>query len=345
MPLENIAFNFGRGQAYLAGQLPGSTYALLRELQGLRIAVVDGAATGTDITLTGLASGDTIVGAIRFNFDAGDVDQLNINDILSDTYLEEEPETISFGVNTTGDKVLVVWFDKVGGALTGMQEIRSYFAKGEARVHGQLPESLYAILLELQNLRITYGVGVGAGAAFPVAGFTEDDLILSVIRLNRDNAVSNLDLTDDTISYRYDSDVGDDNLYSGQNHTGDSVLVFWYDVSGDHREVLAEYFAKGQARLHGQLDGSLYAHLKELQGFHVTAVAGAAANADITVANLSAEDYILGVYHFARDTATASVIELSPYANYTIGDGVITPTDATTIGDAILIIWLDKSGR
>ena len=64
--LENIA-NLGIGGAGLQGQEAGGAYAALKELQGLNITLLTGAAALTKLALAAIRPEDTIVAAINNN--------------------------------------------------------------------------------------------------------------------------------------------------------------------------------------------------------------------------------------------------------------------------------------
>lgn len=79
---------------------------ILRELQGLRISLVDGDEDGVAIAIPGMEAEDVIV---------------QVCDMTGGANLEEAPanglESITFPLtDTTGKKLLVVWFDKDGPA-------------------------------------------------------------------------------------------------------------------------------------------------------------------------------------------------------------------------------------
>lgn len=85
-------------------------FAILTELQGLKFAVVTGANANTDITVTGIATEDTIVAAIGIDGD---------NATLANTVTDRKAatsitaaNTIQCTASTAAERLIIVWFDK-----------------------------------------------------------------------------------------------------------------------------------------------------------------------------------------------------------------------------------------
>ena len=333
MALETIAPNFGKGHSRLAGQLAGSTHNILQELQGLRISVVGGAAANTNIAVAGIAENDTLLSVVRFdrNATAANITLADVSGIASIT----SAGNIQLTAATTGDSLIVFWYDKSGTHLTGLEDIGPIFGKGEARTYGDLPNRLYRILRELQNLRIALispTSTVASTTDLAVADITTEDTILSVIRyVHHATTAASIDVSE--IGSTFTVNSNGNVRTTGTVASGDHLIVFWYDKSGDYyTNGVGPFFSKGQAQLSGQLpDKSLYYYLRELRALKVNVVAGAAADTNIAIAGIATEDRILGVIRLDRASAAANV-------------GIIQFDATVTTGDALIVLWYDKSG-
>lgn len=85
-------------------------FAILTELQGLKFAVVTGANANTDITVTGIATEDTLVAVVGIDGD---------NATLASTVVDRKAatsitaaNTIQCTASTAAERLLVVWYDK-----------------------------------------------------------------------------------------------------------------------------------------------------------------------------------------------------------------------------------------
>ena len=85
--------------------------AALVELQGLKVAVVAGTTSATNIPITGIATNDTIVSVVLIAFVAG-TPSLTITDVTSQASITSAGNIQLSTTNTTGDTLLVHWFDK-----------------------------------------------------------------------------------------------------------------------------------------------------------------------------------------------------------------------------------------
>ena len=100
-------------------------------------------------------------------------------------------------------------------------------------------------------------------------------------------------------------------------------------------EVIAKYFGKGQAKVHGQKAGDLYTILTELQGLKVTSstiVSGTLSLAPVT--GMTAEDTVIAVLEDGEVISGTAVAAAG---------GVALGT-AQTASDVLTVIWFDKSG-
>lgn len=90
------------GAAGVASAVPLAT-------KGLRATVVAGGAAG-DITVTGIAVGDLLVLVARLNRD-GTAATIDLSDITSEFTVAAAKINNAAGTNTTGDALLVLWWD------------------------------------------------------------------------------------------------------------------------------------------------------------------------------------------------------------------------------------------
>ena len=345
MALETIAPNFGKGHARLAGQLAGSTHNILQELQGLRISVATGAAANTNIAVAGIATDDTLLSVVQFT--RGAVTAITMSDVTSTASITSAGN-IQLSAASTGHKLIVVWFDKSGTHLTGLEDISPFFGKGEAQTYGDLPNRIYRILRELQNLRISTispTSTVSSTTDLALVGITTSDTILSVVRYINSTTATSIDVAEigSTFSIPSDGNV----RTSGTVASGDHLIVFWYDKFGGHNpNQVSTIFSKGQAQLHGQLqEKSLYYYLRELRALNVDVVAGAAADTNIAISGISTEDRLLGVVRLEDGGATAGNFGMDTPTDARItSNGNIQFDTTVTTDDALIVFWYDKSG-
>lgn len=102
MTLANIS-QVGKGGAGYQGQGPGTAFAALKELQGLRVSLVTGGGANTKFALAGLTSKDTLVSVINNN--AGTLTDVSANAIISDTRATGTVTAAAAG--TAGDTVTI----------------------------------------------------------------------------------------------------------------------------------------------------------------------------------------------------------------------------------------------
>lgn len=94
---------------------------ILQELQGLKFSVVAGAAADTDIAVTGIVytaaaisagTADTIVAILRLDRDATAAN-IDLTDLTAEAQAGSAAGNIQIATTTTtGDKLLVIWYDK-----------------------------------------------------------------------------------------------------------------------------------------------------------------------------------------------------------------------------------------
>lgn len=96
--------------------LSGSTLAgknlmrALREAQ-VKITVVAGTTSATNIAVTGIATEDTIVSCLRLNRDATAAN-IDIADVTAEANITSAGNIQLTTTNTTGDTLIVVWANK-----------------------------------------------------------------------------------------------------------------------------------------------------------------------------------------------------------------------------------------
>lgn len=79
--------------------------AVIQELQGLKISLVVGAAADTNISISAIRTIDTLVAVIEFSASFNPVNQSAATSITSNG-------NIQCTNNSTGNRLLVFWFDK-----------------------------------------------------------------------------------------------------------------------------------------------------------------------------------------------------------------------------------------
>jgi len=83
---------------------------VIKELQGLKVSLVDGATADTNIAVSGITTEDTLVSVIGFDPDnATAADQ--VKDFTGNTSITSNGN-IQTSVDTSGYDLLVIWFDK-----------------------------------------------------------------------------------------------------------------------------------------------------------------------------------------------------------------------------------------
>ena len=142
-----IVKGVGNGAAGSQGDRPGSVEAILKELQGLNIDVIDGAAANTKMNLTAIRTEDTIVGAVAYSdtWAAPTNDKANISIVdLRAT------GTITVGTVSVGDVATVdgVAFTIVA-AITDAQDYRQVLT-GTAN---QVAANLAAAINKMEKVR------------------------------------------------------------------------------------------------------------------------------------------------------------------------------------------------
>lgn len=84
---------------------------VLQELQGLKFAVVAGAAADTNIAVAGITTSDTIRAVVRFHGAGTDVTDVSL---VTDAAITSAGNIQVDTTVTTGSKLLVIWSDKSG---------------------------------------------------------------------------------------------------------------------------------------------------------------------------------------------------------------------------------------
>lgn len=85
-------------------------HSVLKELQGLKFSVATGAAAATNIAITGITTSDTLVSVLQF-VGAG-TDITDVADRTSEASITSDGNIQLSSTDTTGGKLLVVWYDK-----------------------------------------------------------------------------------------------------------------------------------------------------------------------------------------------------------------------------------------
>ena len=104
MSLETLPGNLGLGGAHLNKQV---LHAILQELRGIKFNAAAGAATDTNIAVSGIAVEDTLVGVLEIDI-AGDA----VADRLSESSITSAGNIQLTTTTTTGSFLLIIWMDK-----------------------------------------------------------------------------------------------------------------------------------------------------------------------------------------------------------------------------------------
>lgn len=83
----------------------------IAELQNLKTLIVTGGADGADLTATGLKTSDTLQSVLRY------VAGVPTSNLLSTSEITEEDVLVVTGTNTTGDVLVVQYWEKPAGAI------------------------------------------------------------------------------------------------------------------------------------------------------------------------------------------------------------------------------------
>lgn len=81
------------------------------ELQRLKFTVVAGAGAATNIAVAGIATEDTLVAVIRLDRDATAAN-INMSNLIAEASITSAGNIQNSTTVTTGDALMVVWFDK-----------------------------------------------------------------------------------------------------------------------------------------------------------------------------------------------------------------------------------------
>lgn len=103
MALEQNSM-LGHGGTGFQGTGAGSAAAMIKELQGLTVKVLTGAASATNIAVSGIATTDTILSCIEYESGVP-VDRTSVTTISS-------AGNIQIVNDTTGNKVVLMYFHK-----------------------------------------------------------------------------------------------------------------------------------------------------------------------------------------------------------------------------------------
>lgn len=104
--MSRVKKSFGVGGTLLTSQNAGGLAPLLRSHEGLRVSVVDGAFTGVQIAVSGITTSDQLLAAIEFAAGVPTIRTGNF-EILSNGFIQGD-------LDTSGDKLVVVWRDQDG---------------------------------------------------------------------------------------------------------------------------------------------------------------------------------------------------------------------------------------
>lgn len=102
MALETLGTFTGHGGAGMQGTGTGTVAKAVRELQGQQFTVTTGAGADTDITVTGIATTDTVAAIINLT------DGANVSGTITIT----AADTIQISTSTAAKTLLVIWYDK-----------------------------------------------------------------------------------------------------------------------------------------------------------------------------------------------------------------------------------------
>lgn len=86
---------------------------LLRELQALKITVVDGAAADTNIPVAGLGATDLVKAILYFPIATGTV--TSVADLTAELQAQTAGNIQIATTVTSGGKLIVIWYDKTTG--------------------------------------------------------------------------------------------------------------------------------------------------------------------------------------------------------------------------------------
>lgn len=290
-------------------QNAGNSYPL-----GLRFTAFAGANADTNITVTGITTADKPIFAIRFDRTSAGATLLTA-DITSEVVITAT-DTIQFtDTDTTGDKVLLCWYDKIGGTgpLTALDLVNSGNSFHKA-------------------LRFSAVAGAGANTNIAITNIATTDKLLLCLRLNRDATAANVDWLNDTANCSITS-AG--NIQSTTNTTGDALFVIWYDKNG------------GTPLLK---DADLVNASNPFPvGLKFAVLSGAAPDTNIAVTNIATTDKIMYAMQFVFDPAAVTTDgSAANFATVTsevaiTSAGNIQLSDTDTTGSQILLVWYDKA--
>jgi len=86
-------------------------FELIREIQGLKVNVLAGAAVDTNIAVTGIATTDTILTCLQVEPDDGTASTM-LTDRTAETTVTSAGNIQLGTTDTTGKQLLFVWYDK-----------------------------------------------------------------------------------------------------------------------------------------------------------------------------------------------------------------------------------------
>lgn len=90
----------------------GSLYDLIKELQGLKITVVAGAAADTNIAISGIKTEDTLLAVLEIQPPTAASGDTIKGDRTSEASITSDGNIQLTTTDTTGNQLLVVWWDK-----------------------------------------------------------------------------------------------------------------------------------------------------------------------------------------------------------------------------------------
>ena len=214
-----------------------------------------------------------------------------------------------------------------------LETIQKHFGKGGARLSAQVKGHLFNSLRELQGFRVDVIDGVDSTDA-TLTGITPEDTLVTALSFP-DSGVAN-----DVSAYVSIKDDSDNTLVFSDDYGGDKIMVIWYDKSEAHSDLndLTPYFGKGGARLSSHVPRHLFHVLRELQGFRVNVVAGAAANTDITLTGAKVGDVL--AYVWERDSSNSWTDRTSVAS---IADDDDLQLSEATTGDTLFVFWYSNA--
>lgn len=110
MALTSVAAASGNRHSEYAKR--GKAKALVtavKELQGLKVKTLSGAAAVTNIAVSGIATADVLVAVLQFDVSGGNV--VNVIDRLSEASVTSAGNIQLATTDTTGDKLVLIYFD------------------------------------------------------------------------------------------------------------------------------------------------------------------------------------------------------------------------------------------